>query len=300
MSTVSTRGLIRRILLMILVVSLITGTGGVYVFLRHRALESAAENARLMLVTALAVRSYTNEFVVPVLQKLPADQFYKMTVPSFAAHSVYRTVQSAYPAYTYREPALNPTNLDDRPTPFEVELINRFRANADLAEQRGVRTTDDGSVFYLARPIKISQGECLLCHSTPDRAPSAMIAQYGPNNGFGWQLNEIVGVQTLTVPVERELRSAAELSILIGGGLLVVFSVIYWALTLSLQTAVVHPLIALARAADEASKSSDQRLVLPRSGSAEIQSLAEAIERLRVSLLKSLTRLASRRPAAKA
>src|SRR5689334_2020466 len=118
MKRVNTRALIRRILLLILLISLIAGAGGVYVFLRQRALEAAAANARLMLVTALAVRGYTNDQVVPVLNKLPADTFYKMTVPSYAAHSVYRSVQATYPAYTYREPALNPTNPDDRPTPF--------------------------------------------------------------------------------------------------------------------------------------------------------------------------------------
>jgi protein-histidine pros-kinase len=299
MTKVSTRGLIRRILLLILVTSLVAGAGGVYTFLRQRALEQAVANARLMLVTAVAVRSYTNDFIVPVLERLPADKFYKMTVPSFAAHSVYRAVQATYPAYTYRESALNPTNPDDRPTSFEVEMINRFRANAQLEELRGVRDSDDGSVFYLSRPIKITQGACLRCHSTPDLAPAAMIAQYGPINGFGWKLDEIIGIQTLTVPVEQELRGAAELAILIAGGLLVVFFVIYWALTLSLDTAVVRPLVALARAAEEASKSSDQRIVLPRAGAEEVQTLADAIERLRVSVLKAIAQITARRSASK-
>jgi hypothetical protein len=296
MTRVSIRGHIRRILLLILVTSLIAGAGGVYYFLRQRALETAAKNAGLMLVTAVAVRSYTTDFIVPVLEKLPADKFYKMTVPSFAAHSVYHAVQSTYPGYTYREPALNPTNPDDRPTSFEVEMINRFRSNRDLGELRGVRDGEDGSVFYLARPIR-TQPECLLCHGAPDRAPAALVAQYGPINGFGWKLNETIGIQTLTVPVEQELRGAAELAVLIAGGLLVVFFVIYWALTLALDAAVVRPLIALARAADEASRSSDQRIVLPRSGAAEIRTLGRAIERLRVSVLKAISQIASRPPA---
>ena len=292
MAKVNTRGLIRRILLSILVLSLIAGAGGVSLFLRQRALDAATNDARLMLVTAVAVRSFTSEHVEPALDKVQPGGFTKVTVPSFAAQTVYRAVQAVYPAYTYREPALNPTNPQDRPTPFEVELINRFRADKALEELRGVRNAGDGSQFYLARPIRSQRG-CLTCHSTPDRAPAALVAQYGPVNGFGWQENETIGIQMLTVPIEQELRGAVELAALIAAGMLVVFFITYWAITLALDGAVVRPLVLLTRAASEASQGGDRRIALPRAGAAEVRALAESIERLRISLAKALKRLAA-------
>lgn len=290
----STRGLIRRILASILILSLIAGAGGIYFILRHRALEAAADKARLMLVTALAIRAYTTEQIQPDLPQFTTDKFHAATVPSFAAQTVYRKVQTNFPAYTYREPALNPTNPADRATPFEVELINKFRSDAEIPELHGVRSNDGASVFYLARPIKITQEACLACHSTPDRAPAAMLAKYGSANGFGWTLNETIGIQTLTVPVEQELRSAMEVAVLVAGGLLLLFLVIYWALTASLNMAVVRPLVALARAADVASKSGEPGVKMPRSGAEEIRTLTEAIERLRASLFKALNQLTAR------
>src|SRR5262249_6264191 len=154
------------------------------------------------------------------LVQFPAVEFREATVPSFAAQTVYRSVRNRSPAYTYREAALNPTNTEDRATPFEVELINKFRADAALTELTGIRDTENGSVFYLARPIRITGAECLVCHSTPERAPPAMLAKYGSSNGFGWKVNETVGAQTLTVPIEEELRDAVELATVIAAGLL--------------------------------------------------------------------------------
>ena len=65
-------------------------------------------------------------------------------MPAFAAQNVFERVQKVNPAYSYREPALNPTNPNDRPTAVEVELINRFRAEPQLGELTGIREAETG------------------------------------------------------------------------------------------------------------------------------------------------------------
>ena len=291
----STGGLIRRILLTIFLLSLLGGAGGFFVLLRNRALQTAASQARLMLTTGLAVSDYTDDTVFPLLDSLPADRFYDQLVPFHAVQAVFRRVQARYPAYSFREPVLNPTSLDDRPTPFDVELTERFRADPALAELQGVRRDAGQEVFYLARPIRVADPSCLTCHSTPERAPKAMLARYGPVNGFGWTLGETVGVLSLTVPVADELRGTTELAVTLGAGLMAIFALTYVALTASLGTMLVRPLRALAAAADVASRSSAPA-ALPRSGVGEIHALADAIAHLRLSLAKALA--AARSPAA--
>ena len=63
-----------------------------------------------------------------------------------------------------------------------------------------------GKVFYLAQPIRIEDAECLTCHSSPDRAPRAMLAKFGAVDGFGWKLHDTVGMEILTVPLTEQLR----------------------------------------------------------------------------------------------
>ena len=68
-----------------------------------------------------------------------------------------------------------------------------------------------------------------------------MVAKYGPTNGFGWKLNEVVAIQSLTVPAAEELKETGELTMILGGGLLVLFIATYFALTLSVNSLVVRP-----------------------------------------------------------
>jgi len=287
---------IRLILIPIFVVVVVIGSLGAYSLLRHDAMVRATETARLVLNTAVAIRGYTQDQVLPDVSKAPTSQFYETSVPAFAAQSVYKRVQGMNPAYSYREPALNPTNPNDRPSAVEVDLINRFRADTALEELTGIRDSDAGAVFYLARPIKITNADCLVCHSTPDKAPPAMVTKYGPSNGFGWQMNEIIGIQTLTVPIAEQLKGSVELAISLAGGLLLVFVVTYFVLTYTLQMTLVRPLRELTDAAEAASVSANDRAAINVAGTKEIQDLADSIARLRTSLMKALRRLASGEP----
>jgi protein-histidine pros-kinase len=247
-----------------------------------------AEDAGYLLSVATAMRSYTSDQIVP---SVPNDEknFHAITVPAFAAQSVFRLAEGET-GYSYREPALNPTNPNDKPTPFEVELLTQFRSNPGLKELSGVRDNGKGSVYYIARPLRV-QESCLACHDTPQRAPGAIVTQYGPYNGFGWKLNEVVAMQSLTVPAAKELRDTGEITILIAGGLLLVFLATYLVLTLWINSIVVRPLKGLANSADAASTSTDPNIALPTDGAEEIQALAASIERLRTSLRKALQTL---------
>ena len=146
----------------------------------------------------------------------------------------------------------------------------------------------------VARPVRITDAQCLTCHSTPERAPPAMLAKYGSANGFGWQLGETVGVQLLTVPVTQQFRNTLELVSILMGGLALIFAVAYFALTAAMEATVSGPLEKLAAAAEQAGRSTSETPELPFSGAREIRVLAQTIQRLRVSLAKALTQLGSK------
>ncbi len=127
----STSGLVRRILLAIFLLSLVGGAGSFFLILRHRALESAASQARLLLATAISVSDYTNEMIFPLLDKLPADRFYEQLVPFHASQAVFRNLRKAYPAYSYRAGA----PVAPAPVPYAaITAILVFPAVADSVE----------------------------------------------------------------------------------------------------------------------------------------------------------------------
>src|ERR1700757_417771 len=160
-------------------------------FLQQTAHDEVLQQARLMMGSAGAVRTYTSKQVGPLLQEHQAriNSFLAQTVPAYAATEAFNYLRTDYPDYTYKEATLNPTNLRDRPVDWEADIINRFR-NDSGDEITGERNAASVASLSLAHPTRITQVSCLGCHQTPDQAPAAMLKLYGRDNGFGWKLNE--------------------------------------------------------------------------------------------------------------
>jgi hypothetical protein len=136
------------------------------------------------------------------------NQFHPQSVPAFAATEIFGYLREKFPDYFYKEATLNPTNPRDHATDWESDVVNQFRGNPTQAEFINTRESPTGTALFLARPIKINNVSCLECHSTPDKAPAEMIKLYGGDNGFGWNLDDIIGAQIVSVPVSVPIHMA--------------------------------------------------------------------------------------------
>jgi len=88
-----------------------------------------------------------------------------------------------------------------------------------------VRHTLTGNMLFIARPIRIKNPDCLTCHRYR-LAPAKMIAKYGDDNGFGWQLDEIVGAQVVSIPTSVTLDRAHHTFLSFVSGLIGLFLVL--------------------------------------------------------------------------
>ena len=142
-------------------------------------------------------------------EELADTDFHPQSVPAFAATESFNYLREKFSDYFYKEATLNPSNPRDRATDWEADVVNLFRngrARDEFVNTRDTSTT--GTSLFLARPIKVTNVSCLECHSTPDKAPPAMLRLYGPDNGFGWKMNEIIGAQIVSVPMTIPLQMA--------------------------------------------------------------------------------------------
>src|SRR5262249_21667344 len=212
-------------------------------------------------------------------------------VPAFAATENFLHLQKSYPDYAYKEATLNPTNLRDRAVDWEADIINNFRNKASGPKELvGERDTPMGRSLYLARPIKANP-PCLECHSTPDAAPPALVRHYGANNGFGWQLSEVVGAQIVSVPMAVPLRMASDAFQRLMIGLPAVFIASLIVLDLALLFIVVRPLRQISAMADQISLGQMDMPELSVRGRDEIAVLAASFTRMRRSLERALKML---------
>ena len=143
--------------------------------LQEQAQQEVLGGARLLMEQASAVRAYTSNQITKLLQEQMKVEFLPQSVPSYSATEVLATLHTKYPEYAYKEATLNPTNPRDRAVGWEVDIVNSFRADESLKEFVGQRDTPTGKSLYIARPLRITNGACLVCHSSLEAAPKTMV-----------------------------------------------------------------------------------------------------------------------------
>jgi len=259
-----------------------------YDLLHRNARDEVLRNAGVMMEAALSMRQYT---VSQVRDKLvqKEDEFLPQSVPAFAATEIMNQLRKKYPDYAYKEAALNPTNPRDRAVEWEADIVNEFRNNSARAEVSGIRSTPTGMSLFLARPFQIKDPACLTCHTTPEMAPASMVKLYGPNNGFGWKLNEVIGAQVVSVPMSLPIQNANRAFYTFIASLAGVFAVLFVILNLMLSAMIVRPITQMSDAAERISTGDTDIPELEESGRDEVAHLARSFNRMRRSLEKAIS-----------
>jgi HAMP domain-containing protein len=262
-----------------------------WALLERNARDEIAQNARLLMDTALATRGYTSSQVNPLLETQMKYTFLPQSVPAYSATEVFNDLRKIHTEYGYKEAVLNPTNPRNRALEWEADVITKFRNDSSSGEVIGDRDTPTGGSFYVARPIKIGSPACLRCHSTVDVAPKTMIERYGPANGFGWTLNEVIGAQVISVPTKVPLERAERALKVFMGSIAVVFALIGLVLNLMLWAMVIRPIGKLSNFADRVSLGELEIPDFQRKSGDEIGVLARSISRMRASMVQAMKML---------
>ncbi len=259
--------------------------------LLQNARDEVVQNARIMMESALASRAYTANQIRPLLETQMKYQFLPQTIPSYGATEQLNDLRKKFPDYTYKEATLNPTNPRDRAADWEADVVNQFRENRARLEIVGERETPAGRAVYIAKPIEIKSQACLICHSTVDAAPKTMIDMYGPANGFGWKLNEIIGAQIVSLPLAVPVKRADETFKVFMISLTAIFAFIAIALNLMLTFIVIRPVTRLSQIADQVSLGKGDAPEFVIKGKDEIAVLSGSFSRMRTSLAQAMKML---------
>ncbi|MBO3461117.1 DUF3365 domain-containing protein [Aetokthonos hydrillicola Thurmond2011] len=253
--------------------------------LRQNAKTEVATTALALIDIMSSVRKYTNTQITPELTPKLETQFLPQAVAGYSAREVFDLLRQKpeYREFFYKEAALNPTNLRDKADNFETAIVNRFRTEKDLKQLSGFRSTPGGDIFYIARPLSVSQQSCLQCHGVPENAPRTMIEQYGSDNGFRWKLNEIISAQIISIPASQVIEKANKSSFVIVGLVSAIFVAVVFVVNFFLNTQVVRPLKQITRTAEQVS-TGHMEVEFEQFSSEEIASLTRAFNRMKWSL----------------
>ena len=98
------------------------------------------------------------------------NNFEPQRVPAYSATEVFNYLRKDYPAYTYKEATLNPTNLRDRAVDWEADVVEDFPQSR---RQEGIDwpAAESGRRIPVPGAPHCTAPECLTCHSVPAGAP---------------------------------------------------------------------------------------------------------------------------------
>ncbi|WP_186149279.1 c-type heme family protein, partial [Burkholderia gladioli] len=220
--------------------------------LQQQALDETRHDADVLMSAAEAMQDYTAKHITPLLSTQIQYSFVPESVPAFSAIEMLNTLQGSFPDFSYRSTMLNPTNPRERATACESEVTAHL-------------------------------------HDTP--APRTMLDKYGPANGFGWQMNQVIGAEFVSVPMSESIARGRALWRSFMEALTVVFVVVLVVLNVLVHFLVTRRLQTLSRAADAVSLGKLDDVELPTRGGDEIASLAVSFGRMRTSLVTAFESL---------
>lgn len=266
--------------------------GASYEFSRRAAMAEAASKGEIIFNYLQSQRHFFQKNQTPLISELiEKDRFYPNLMSGFAATSTtFDYFNQRMPGFTIKYAATNPLKETNRADAFEEQILNTFKADQQLKETSGTTTKNGIKFFYQAVPLKIDNPKCLECHSDPALAPKDQVVIYGSESGYNWKMNEIVATLLVYIPISGSIAQAKQTAMIIlaiGAGCLVFTLVI---ISFFIEKGIVQPIMRLNTRTEEISlgKSLDQPVIIKSND--EIGSLSRAIDRLRISVARMLTR----------
>ena len=254
------------------------------------AMNEAKIKSNIILNYAMATKKYMQQVQKPLVKELvEADRFYPELMSGFvSARGTFELFHKSYPGYIFKQATLDPLNISNKADAEERVLIDRFKKDPNLKSLEGQLVKNGEEAFYFAQPIKIDSKGCLNCHGNPNNAPKDQIEIYGTEGGYNWKMNDTVAAFVIYIPTAAAIAAAKNLSltlVLIGAAGIILMLAVIW---FFLDRSVVLPIVHLAKRTENFSLGENLDDPIETKSKDEIGTLAHAIERLRISLVKLL------------
>jgi len=231
--------------------------------------------------------AFQNEDTTGAAPKMTPVNFYSKN-PALAQREFSEVVEHSASPAKFRLTSHNVMNPNNKPDAFEEGALRRIREQG-LPEY--FELTPAG--FRYARTVH-HKASCIACHGDPNAAPNDVKVRYGTQNGFGFKEGEVAGIISVRLPA----RSFWDVALNVVGvwQLLMILAAFVIAM-LFMHYAVVRRLKRLTDATQQISLGKPGELqagkINPRSRN-ELDQLALATERLRVSINMAIQRLTKR------
>lgn len=278
------------ILAIVYLFSMVFVVGGGYYLLTEDTRREAADKTQLFLRTMNANQKYMAKFVRPQLKEILKEEgsgihFPEASVGAVMQGKTAKILNTAYPEYNLKISSPNSLNPDNQSTPFEEGLIAGFD-NGDYDEWNGFTEINGESFYATAIPVEARKG-CIWCHDTPEAAHPDQVEEYGSTSGYGYKEGDIVGTRICYVSTQEIVELTYKKLGFLSGSVSLLFLLALIIIDMIINRSVVKPIENIVDIAGDISRGKMDRSFEVDTND-EIKSLANAFNRMKVSLQKAM------------
>ena len=281
-----------RISLLILLIGTLTGLSvGVYTYMDsiERAKRTAKTEIDVTMAFVKASREYVRRTLRPKINELLSagctkdDFILEAQSSSFFTASIFNMVTEEMPDMILRQVAFNPLNPKNEPNEVEKKIIAYLRST-NKEEFEGIVNHKGERHFVKAFAI-IPTEKCLRCHSDPNLMPKKVREIYKPTRNMKWEPGKVQGAVMVYIPFEAIILRAQMEGLMKGAAVFGIFLFLVIVVLIMLTTMVFKPIEKLREHAERISRGEvDDKIEITSEN--EIGKLAEAFERMRISVKK--------------
>jgi two-component system NtrC family sensor kinase len=161
-----------------------------------------------------ATMEYIKEELRPVMfHVLPKDEFVLEAMStSFVNKGVMSRFSAMFPDYIYRRVAINPMNPMNQADTLEAGFIHRFSENPqDGLDWKGLVSKNHRKYFIHLKGVRMD-AQCAVCHGPPENSPKSLRERYGDVNGHNWRVGDIVGLESIAIPMDATFFSIRQVA----------------------------------------------------------------------------------------
>ncbi len=260
--------------------------GGGY-FLERDVIREAKQKTDLFATVMSNSARYLHNVIRPKSEELLPDDAYfpEGAVGVLMLTEVARYIQQEYPEYIFRFASPNPLNPDNLSDELEDKIITAFD-DGEYEEWKGFAERDGVEFYTIAKPL-IAGSDCISCHDTPDVAHPSQVEKYGTRAGYGYLEGDVVGARFIYVPIAVIQQEAYKRIAYFSAAFSVFFLLVLFAVDRFILSSVVKPIEHIVKVSEEISRGKlDVEFDVKTND--EIKMLADAFDRMKVSLAKAM------------
>lgn len=189
-----------------------------YAYLKNQAIREAEDKTEIIITHVKALGGYVKESLRPkmfdMLASTKTDNPFVVETMSttHVNQEVMKRFSEDLPDYLYKRVSDRPLNPMNKADEFHLGLLRYFEKTRDKNSWHGVVSINGRRHLVTASPV-VSDSSCLTCHENRDKVPRPIVLKYGNGASFGWGKDEVVGVESVSVPLDVALARVKKVAL---------------------------------------------------------------------------------------